>query len=187
MIVLFYLFAPNLNRIELTVDSIEIEVIEMVENNNFDKAFMIVVGLEGGYVNNANDPGGETKYGITKRSYPNLNIKDLTLEQAKEIYRRDFWDKVYGSYLPYKVGLMLFDAAVNHGVRTAIRIIQKAVGVNDDGILGNDTYTAIINSDPDQFVKTFVSQRLSFYSGLSTWSSFGKGWTRRMAILLKET
>jgi lysozyme family protein len=147
----------------------------------------VVVGLEGGYVNHTNDPGGETKFGISKKSYPNLDIQNLTLDQAKEIYKRDFWDKVYGDYLPYKVGLLAFDAAVNHGVRAAIKILQKALGIPDDGIFGDDTYTELINSDPDKFSKTFVSKRLDFYSSLSTWPSFGKGWTRRMATMLKET
>jgi lysozyme family protein len=159
----------------------------MVQNKNFDKAFQVVVGLEGGYVNHPNDPGGETKFGITKKSYPNLNIQNLTIDQAKEIYKRDFWDKIYGDYLPYKIGLLAFDAAVNHGVRSAIKILQKTLGTTDDGIFGDDTYTELINSDPDKFSKSFVSKRLDFYSSLSTWPSFGKGWTRRMATMLKET
>ncbi len=159
----------------------------MIKNNNFDKAFQVVVGLEGGYANHADDPGGETKYGITKRSYPNMDIKNLTLDQAKEIYKRDYWDKIYGDYLPYKVGLLIFDAAVNHGVRAAVKVIQRTVNVIDDGVFGDETYTGVINSDPDQFVKAFVSKRLEYYSSLSHWPTFGKGWTRRMAAMLKES
>ena len=78
---------------------------------NFDVAFEKLIGHEGGYVNDARDPGGETKYGISKRAYPDEDIAGLTLERAKQIYRRDYWDAVQAEYLPDAVRFDLFDAA----------------------------------------------------------------------------
>jgi lysozyme family protein len=81
----------------------------------FPAAFAIVVGIEAGYVDDLSDPGGETKYGISKRSYPNVDIPQLTLEEAQAIYRRDFWDKLNLDSMPWNLALIEFDAAVNQG------------------------------------------------------------------------
>ena len=95
--------------------------------SDFDKAFEHVLGIEGGYVNDPKDPGGETKYGLCKRSYPTVDIKALTIEQAKAIYKRDYWDKVKGDDLPFPLNLFMFDAAVNQGVDPAIKMLQAAL------------------------------------------------------------
>lgn len=81
----------------------------------FDAAFQIVVGIEAGYVNDPDDPGGETKYGISKRSYPNVDIPQLTLEEAKQIYKRDFWDHINLDSQPWELALIAFDCEVNQG------------------------------------------------------------------------
>ena len=86
---------------------------------NFDLAFSLVIGHEGGYVNDPRDPGGETKFGISKKSYPNLNIRLLTLADAKRIYLRDYWNRLQLDRLPDAVRFDLFDAAVNSGLTTA--------------------------------------------------------------------
>ena len=88
---------------------------------NFDTAFDRLMGNEGGYSNELNDPGGETKWGISKRSYPDLDIKNLTREQAKAIYLRDFWIRGAMDQLPPAVAFQVFDFAVNSGIETAIR------------------------------------------------------------------
>ena len=93
----------------------------------FDNCFEIVVGHEGGYVNDPKDPGGETKYGISKRSYPRVNIAALTLDGAKQIYRADYWDKVRGDELDPGLALITFDAAVNNGASQAVRWLQGAL------------------------------------------------------------
>lgn len=82
---------------------------------SFDDAFALVVGLEAGYVNDPHDPGGETKFGISKRAYPNLDIPQLTLEQAKAIYERDYWGKCGCGLMAWPVALQVFDAAANQG------------------------------------------------------------------------
>ena len=114
----------------------------------FDQAFEIVVGHEGGYSNNSADPGGETKFGISRRSYPNLNIATLTLDQAKAIYQTDFWNRAGCDLCDPGLALVLFDAAVNNGVGQAVRWLQAAVGANADGAIGPATKAAIANADP---------------------------------------
>lgn len=153
---------------------------------NFDRAFQVTIGHEGGYVNHPHDPGGETKYGITKRTYPSLNIRDLTLDQAKEIYKRDFWDPIRGDELPYLIALNLFDAAVNHGRGTSIRMMQRAAEVADDGYIGPITMGAWTEAHPLSLVARFNGERLEYYTKLSRWKTFGKGWARRVAGQLKS-
>ncbi len=153
---------------------------------NFDQAFETLIGHEGGYSNHVNDPGGETKFGIAKRSYSGEDIPNMTLERAKEIYRRDFWNAVKGDQLPYPVAFEVFDAAVNHGVGAAVRMMQKAIGVSADGILGPVTLATAQTMDPLRFKCKFNGARLQFYTDLPTWPSFGKGWSRRVANNLKD-
>lgn len=140
-----------------------------------------ILGHEGGYVNHPNDPGGETNWGIAKRSYPQLNIKTLTREKAIEIYRDDFWIRYRCNELPEDVAFQVLDAAVNHGGGNAIRWLQRSVGVADDGVIGSVTLAACRRMAPADILLLFNAERLEFYTKLSTWPSFGKGWTRRVA------
>ena len=146
---------------------------------NFDKAFEIIIGHEGGYVNDPRDPGGETKYGISKRAYPNEDIKNLTLDRAKFLYKRDYWDVVEAESIPGAARLMVFDCAVNTGVGMAKKLLQRAVGTKDDGIIGPKTRAAISNT-PDLAMK-FAGFWLQYYTDLPGWPTYGKGWTRRVA------
>ena len=152
----------------------------------FDQAFKIVIGHEGGYVNDLRDPGGETKYGISKRAYPDEDIKSLTLDRAKELYKRDYWDRVRADNLPKQVRLAVFDAAVNSGVSQAIKWLQRAVGVNDDGVFGPITARAVLDADPYQTAASILGPRLMFMTSLQTFDRFGKGWSRRIAQLLSN-
>ena len=148
---------------------------------DFDLAFKAVIGHEGGYVNHPSDPGGETKFGISKRSYPGVDIKNLTLDQAKEIYRKDFWDKLHLDELPDVIRFDLFDAAVNSGVATAIKFLQKACEVNADGKLGSITIGAANRIDPQALDKRLSAYRLLYLVSLRTFPTFGKGWITRVA------
>ena len=147
----------------------------------FEQAFKKLIGHEGGYVNDPRDPGGETKYGISKRSYPNVDIRRLTLDGAKRIYRRDFWDRVHGDHLPYPVAFNLFDGAVNSGPAQSIRWMQRAAGVADDGIIGPNTLAAWAAADPNGLAARFNGHRLMFYTRLKGWRYYSKGWARRAA------
>lgn len=152
---------------------------------NFDYAFERLIGHEGGYVDHPNDPGGETKFGISKRSYPGEDIRGMTLARAKQIYRRDFWGPAGCDAVPSAIKFDLFDTAVNSGVRTAIKLLQRAVGEADDGVLGPQTLQAAQSMDPERLVARFNGWRLDYMNDLPTWPSFGRGWAQRIAENLK--
>lgn len=146
----------------------------------FDECIHYVLIMEGGYVNHPEDPGGETKYGISKRAYPSIDIKNLTEEKAKEIYKFDYWDACNIQLLPESCRLLVFDTAVNQGVGMAIRTMQTVVGVRPDGIIGKITRQAIKNIDEVTFIDRYSRHRLERYQSLPHWTSFGKGWSRRL-------
>lgn len=146
---------------------------------NFDRAFELLVGNEGGYVNDPLDPGGETKYGIAKRWHPTLDIRNLTLEQAKEIYRSEFWDVLGGC--PDRLKFQVFDFAVNSGIGTAIRKLQRAIGVADDGHWGPVSAMRCAELPELAVGALFLAERLEFLTDLSGWGHDGRGWTKRVA------
>ena len=148
---------------------------------NFDQAFTKLLGAEGGYTCNPADKGGETKWGISKRSYPNIDIKALTQEQAKSIYMHDYWQPLQLELLPVEVRYDLFDAAVNSGNRQAVKFLQKAAGVVDDGIIGTITLNACKNLPGFVLSAKFNGYRLQFMSALPAWSTFSRGWANRIA------
>ena len=155
---------------------------------NWDDAFDKVIGHEGGYVNDQNDPGGETKYGISKRSYPDEDIAGMTLTRAKEIYKRDYWDKCKCGELPHPLDFVTFDAAVNSGCGRAAKWLQQAIpGVTVDGIIGKQTLTTAKVFDGYALAARASAHRLHWMAGLPTWEHFGKGWARRIASNLMIT
>ena len=153
---------------------------------NFDQAFEKLLGHEGGYVNNPADPGGETKYGISKRAYPTLDIKNLTLDTAKTIYLVDYWRASGCDAAPDKIKFQIFDVAVNSGVGRAVQFVQSVVGATPDGIMGPKTLAALAAIDPPVFISHFNAERLEFMAHLPEWPSFGRGWARRIANNLRE-
>lgn len=148
--------------------------------NNFDNAMAHVFEFEGGYVNDPRDPGGETRYGISKRSYPREDIKNMTRARAAQIYRRDYWSAVRGDDLPAGLDLVAFDAAVNSGVSRGAKWLQGALGVSADGRIGPQTIAAANAANAAAVIDRAVDARLAFLRRLSTWGAFGKGWTRRV-------
>ena len=148
---------------------------------NFDQAFTKLLGVEGGYTCNPADPGGETNWGISKRSYPDVDIKALTQEQAKSIYMHDYWQPLQLELLPVEVRYDLFDAAVNSGNLQAVKFLQKAAGVIDDGIIGTITLDACGNIPGYVLSARFNGHRLQFMSALPAWSTFSRGWANRIA------
>lgn len=146
---------------------------------DFSAAFDRLIGHEGGYVNDPADPGGETNWGISKRSYPHVDIKNLTRDGAKAIYERDFWN-VLGAAHP-AVKFQLFDFAVNSGVSTAIRKLQQAVRVADDGHWGPRSAAALAAMDVSDVLMRLNGLRLRFMTDLRNWPDHGRGWARRIA------
>jgi len=147
----------------------------------FDLAFDRLMGSEGSYVNNPSDPGGETNWGISKRSYPNVDVKNLTREEAKAIYLRDFWTRINGDEMYDGVAFQVFDFAVNSGIETAIRKLQAAVGVADDGHWGPVSKARVAAMTESDVILRLNAQRLRFMTKLTNWPNASRGWARRIA------
>lgn len=148
---------------------------------DFDRAFELLIGHEGGYSNDARDPGGETKFGVSKRSYPTEDIKALTLDRAKAIYRKDFWGPAGCDAVPDAVKFDLFDTAVNSGASRAIKLLQAAVGALEDGQLGPKTLQAVNSMPSGTLLARYNGHRLKFMTDTPQWATFSKGWARRIA------
>lgn len=145
----------------------------------FKAAVAVVLRLEGGYVNDPRDPGGETNMGISKRSYPNEDLVNLTLERAREIYKKDYWDRIRGDELPVRLALAVFDCAVNQGVPVAIRLLQITLQVEVDGELGPLTLTAAHRAGPD-LAWRYLLQRAKRYLQTRNVELYGPGWGARL-------
>lgn len=160
---------------------------------DFERCIARVLAHEGGYTRHRADRGnwtggrvgvGElkgTKYGIAANTYPDLDIENLTRDEAVAIYRRDFWQPTRCDDLPAVVRFQLLDAAVNHGIGRAKRLLQRAVGVREDGVIGPVTLAAVRALDPMDLLLRLCAVRIRFYADLPDFDTFGRGWTRRMA------
>lgn len=143
----------------------------------FHFAIAFLLQQEGGYAADLGDGAGETHYGVTKKSYPDLDIQALTEEQAMAIYRRDFWDAIHLDLLPLPVAIAMLDAAANHGPVTAVRLLQEALHVPVDGVIG--PVTAQAARAPDALRRLCVARALR-YASLGTFPRFGSVWMRRL-------
>lgn len=156
---------------------------------NFDAALAAVLVHEGGYVNHPRDPGGATNKGVTQAVYddwrqgkamPKQSVRDITPAEVMAIYKRQYWDRIRGDDLPAGVDYCMFDFAVNSGTNRAARYLQRAVGVSEDGQLGPVSLKAAAAMGADCLVDAICNARLTFLKGLSTFDTFGRGWTRRV-------
>lgn len=157
--------------------------------SNFEKCLEIILHHEGGYVNHPKDPGGETNLGVTKRVYEEWggtkDMKDLTVEDVAPIYKKNYWDRIKGDDLPSGLDLCIFDFAVNAGPGRAAKMIQKMIGVTVDGGIGPNTLRAIGLYEEEmggvaEVIVEYQKQRQAYYESLSTFDTFGRGWTRRV-------
>ena len=165
--------------------------------NQFDHAINFIFSVEGYVSNSKYDAGGYTKFGIAQKAHPNVDVKNLTLDGAKAIYRRQYWDACRCDDLNPTLALYLMDFAVNSGVKTAVKGLQKCLNLQVsgkadaplvvDGKIGDKTIAAA-NGVPDRLlVAAFHAYRVSFYFGLvkknSTQNKFLRGWMNRLAKL----
>ena len=155
---------------------------------NYDKCLKAILHHEGGYVNHPKDPGGETNLGVTKRVYEEFggakDMKDLTVEDVAPIYKKGYWDKMKGDDLPSGLDLCVFDFGVNAGPGRSAKYLQTMIGTVADGGIGPNTLKAVANYVEEvgleQAVENFQEARQGYYEKLSTFDTFGKGWTRRV-------
>jgi lysozyme family protein len=154
---------------------------------NFDQAFDLLLGHEGGYSDHKDDNGGKTRFGVTEAVAREVgyrgDMRELPLDLAKRIYLEDYWRPMRCDELPEEARYVAFDAAVNSGVGQATLWLQRAVGAKPDGILGPMTLAAA-KATPNLKLK-LLSQRLQFMANLHAWPAFGRGWARRIAILME--
>ena len=155
---------------------------------NYDKCLETMLHHEGGYVNHPKDPGGETNLGVTKRVYEEWggtkDMKDLLVEDVAPIYKKNYWDKLKGDNLPSGLDLCVFDFGVNAGPGRAAKYLQSMIGTTPDGGIGPMTLKALdIYTGANGLVETieeYQKRRQEYYEKLSTFATFGRGWTRRV-------
>jgi len=161
---------------------------------NLLPAMVALIKHEGGYVNHPSDPGGRTNLGVTQRVWEEWvghpvdekEMRSLTPEKVAPMYKQKYWDKVAGDDLPSGVDLMVFDFAVNSGPGRAAKVLQKVLGVIQDGAIGPKTIAKAESVDVKKLVEDYNAERLLFLQALSTWPTFGKGWGRRVAEVTSE-
>ena len=155
---------------------------------NYHKCLELILHHEGGYVNHPKDPGGETNLGVTKRVYEEWGgtkeMVDLTVEDVAPIYEKNYWGRVKADDLPSGLDLCVFDFAVNAGPGRAAKYLQSMIGTTVDGGIGPNTLKAVYNYVEEVGVQgtieEYQSGRISYYEQLSTFETFGRGWTRRV-------
>lgn len=158
--------------------------------NQFQKSLQKVLLHEGGYVNHRLDPGGATNQGVTQKVYDDYreskglksrSVKSLEQNELEEIYRVRYWSAIKGDSLPVGVSYVVFDGAVNSGVAQSTKWLQRALGVNPDGVIGPATLNAVKEwKNYDNLIDKICDRRLAFLKSLKTWSTFGKGWQSRV-------
>jgi lysozyme family protein len=156
--------------------------------DNFDSALKAILHHEGGFVNHPADPGGMTNLGVTKRVWEEWvghevdekTMRALTPETVAPMYKAKYWDRIKGDDLPDGVDYSVFDAAINSGPGRAAKWLQQAVGAVPDGAIGPGTLGKVAAMPASDIVEKYQQIRLEFLQSLPTWSTFGKGWGRRV-------
>lgn len=155
---------------------------------NFDRAFTLTLKHEGGYIDHVSDPGGSTNLGITISTLANYlgrrvtkdEVRALTPQSVRPIYRKGYWDKIRAGELPAGVDYAAYDLAVNSGPSRAVSMLRRAVGIAETGTLDAPIMERLARSDPSVTINRICDDRLNFLRRLATWSTFGRGWSRRV-------
>jgi len=168
----------------------------MASNEDFEKALKFVIEQEGGYIIHKNKGEKDITFaGIYRYAYPNWEgwkyIDEGNIERAKELvkdfYYYHFWKPLKAEYLPSKIAIMLFDTAVNLGIRRTIKGIQRLVGTKPDGIIGKKTIEKILQHNENELVIEYCRRRIVFYSRLNCekYNIFKNGWIKRVFKLME--
>lgn len=159
-------------------------------SENYESSLKRVLVHEGGYSDDAADPGGATMWGITHIDYdafrrlrglPPQDVRHMTISERDAIYRKKYWTGARCDGLPAGVDYCVFDGAVNSGVSQSVKWLQRALEITADGHIGDQTLLAAKEADPAQLVRSICDQRQRFLQSLRTFKTFGKGWTRRVS------
>ena len=161
--------------------------------DNFEQCLALVLKSEGGFVNNVKDPGGMTNLGVTKAVWENwvghpvteADMRALGPKDVAPLYKANYWDKISGDSLPLGVDYASFDMAVNSGVSRAAKTLQQVLGVGADGKIGQATINACEAANAREVATGVCEARLAFLQSLSTYDTFGKGWSNRVASVEK--
>jgi lysozyme family protein len=151
-----------------------------------DRAWAHIHREEGGarITDDPDDPGGLTKHGISQRAYPNEDIRNLTEARAKELFARDYWAPCKCDLLPERVAIAVADSAFNQGARTAVVLLQEALRVDPDGVIGTKTLAAAKARPEFEVVNEFLSRRLLRYADGK--AKYRRGWFLRVLRLKDE-
>jgi lysozyme family protein len=163
-------------------------------DRNFARALSLVLKHEGGWSDHPSDPGGATMKGVTLENFRRFvkpggtkdDLRRITDAQVAEVYRRFYWNAVKADQLPDGVDYAVFDFAVNSGPSRSAKYLQKIVGVSQDGVVGPQTLAAVKARSASEIIIRLCDDRMTFLRGLRTWSTFGKGWGRRVADVRAE-
>lgn len=151
--------------------------------SDFKRAIEIILDLEGGDKVIV-DTGGLTKWGISQRAYPSVDIRSLTKEDAMALYYRDYWQSVKAGEMAWPISLFVFDAAVNQGTGAAAKMLQAAAGgLSIDGILGRKSMARIASRPPSELSASFMAKRALRYTGTRKFDKYGYGWFRRLFLV----
>lgn len=161
---------------------------------NFKKSLEMLLKHEGGYVNHPKDPGGETNHGVTKRVWEKWigkklepgEMKNLTQEDVAPLYEYRYWGRLSCDSLPGGLDFFCFDWGVNSGVSRSAKALQGVIGATQDGGIGPKTLAQLSRHDTKKVLNEIFDQRQKFYEGLSTFQTFGRGWTRRNKEALEQ-
>ena len=153
--------------------------------STFDRALDLILRLEGGDTNDPRDPGKLTRFGIAQASHPNIDVAELTKADAAEIYASQYWNPLHCAEMPPCIALAVFDCAVNQGPVIAARLLQRAAGVPEDGIVGSRTLAAVSRA-PGAVLDAFMVGRLLRYANTGNFDRFGKGWFARAITVHRE-
>jgi lysozyme family protein len=156
---------------------------------NFQTAFALLLGHEGDFSDHPADPGGKTLYGVTEAVAREVgytgDMRELPLELAQRIYLEKYWKPIRADDLPPGIRYAVFDGAVNSGPGQATRWLQRALGVDADGVIGPQTLAAAYAQDSNALRMRMLAQRLRFMTSLTNWPAFSRGWARRIADLME--
>lgn len=153
----------------------------------FEEAVAIVLDLEGGYVNNIHDPGGETNYGICKKYHPDVDIKNLTRFEAMKIYKKEYWEPMNLDIFPDSMRLILFDCAVNQGLSKAKQFSCNSLGVNNFFKIEESLFSGFTQEEIIKCVDRIAKLRMNAYTESKHWNDFGDGWTERLEHIVSLT